>query len=113
MSRDNDARVFLGRLPDRIRESDIERFFKGYGRIRDINVKKNFAFVVSTSVHVCRLFRSHFVPSCRFFEEMLCLQSQMIFWMGCLLSIAYLWGSFGCFLKCNFYQNSFVRTCGQ
>ena len=48
MSRDNDARVFLGRLPDRIRESDIERFFKGYGRIRDINVKKNFAFVVST-----------------------------------------------------------------
>ena len=48
MSRDNDARVFLGRLPYRIRESDIERFFKGYGRIRDINVKTGFAFVVST-----------------------------------------------------------------
>ncbi|XP_028394188.1 serine-arginine protein 55-like isoform X2 [Dendronephthya gigantea] len=45
MSRDNDARVFLGRLPYRIRESDIERFFKGYGRIRDINVKTGFAFV--------------------------------------------------------------------
>ncbi len=48
MSRDNDARVFLGRLPYRIRESDIERFFKGYGRIRDVNVKTGFAFIVST-----------------------------------------------------------------
>jgi RNA recognition motif-containing protein len=52
MSRDSDARVFLGRLPYRIRESDIERFFKGYGRIRDINVKTGFAFVVSTRFYV-------------------------------------------------------------
>jgi RNA recognition motif-containing protein len=53
MSRDSDARVFLGRLPYRIRESDIERFFKGYGRIRDINVKTGFAFVVSTRFMCC------------------------------------------------------------
>ncbi|VDM81212.1 unnamed protein product [Strongylus vulgaris] len=39
------ARVYLGRLPFRARESDIERFFQGYGRITDIAMKRGFAFI--------------------------------------------------------------------
>jgi RNA recognition motif-containing protein len=58
MSRYNDSncRVFLGRLPYRIRESEIERFFKNYGRINDINVKTGFAFVVSTRLHFISIY---------------------------------------------------------
>uniref|UniRef100_A0A0K0D3H5 RRM domain-containing protein n=1 Tax=Angiostrongylus cantonensis TaxID=6313 RepID=A0A0K0D3H5_ANGCA len=39
------ARVYLGRLPFRARESDIERFFQGYGKITDIAMKRGFAFI--------------------------------------------------------------------
>ncbi|KHJ96789.1 hypothetical protein OESDEN_03245 [Oesophagostomum dentatum] len=42
---DDMARVYLGRLPFRARESDIERFFQGYGRITDIAMKRGFAFI--------------------------------------------------------------------
>ena len=68
MSRGNDGRVFLGRLPHGIRESEIERFFKNCGRIRDINVKTGFAFIVSTRLHFFSLyFLSFFVLDlCKF-----------------------------------------------
>jgi arginine/serine-rich splicing factor 4/5/6 len=39
--------VFIGRLNPAAREKDVERFFKGYGRIRDIDLKRGFGFVVS------------------------------------------------------------------
>lgn len=48
MSRDRAPRVFLGRLPRDIREKDVEKFFRGFGRIRDINLKNGFGFVVRT-----------------------------------------------------------------
>ncbi|XP_036398401.1 serine and arginine rich splicing factor 5b [Megalops cyprinoides] len=38
-------RVFIGRLSPSAREKDVERFFKGYGKIRDIDLKKGFGFV--------------------------------------------------------------------
>lgn len=41
------CRIFIGRLSPSAREKDVERFFKGYGRIRDIDLKKGFGFVVS------------------------------------------------------------------
>ena len=47
MSRDRAPRVFLGRLPRDIKEKDVERFFRGFGRIREINLKNGFGFVVS------------------------------------------------------------------
>lgn len=50
------CRVFIGRLSPHARERDVEKFFKGYGRIREINLKNGFGFVVS-----CRLFPSGFV----------------------------------------------------
>ncbi|XP_077970273.1 serine/arginine-rich splicing factor 5-like [Styela clava] len=38
-------RVYVGRLSTRAREEDVERFFEGYGRIRDINLKNGYGFV--------------------------------------------------------------------
>lgn len=38
--------MFVGRLSHRAGERDVERFFKGYGRIREINMKNGFAFIV-------------------------------------------------------------------
>jgi len=39
------SRVFIGRLPNGARESDVERFMRGYGTIRDITLKKGYGFV--------------------------------------------------------------------
>ncbi|XP_029454668.1 LOW QUALITY PROTEIN: serine/arginine-rich splicing factor 5-like [Rhinatrema bivittatum] len=39
------CRVFIGRLSPHARERDVEKFFKGYGRIREINLKNGFGFV--------------------------------------------------------------------
>lgn len=41
------SRVYIGRLSYQVRERDIERFFKGYGRIREILLKNGYGFVVS------------------------------------------------------------------
>lgn len=40
------ARIYIGRLSYDVRERDLERFFKGYGRIREILIKNGFGFVV-------------------------------------------------------------------
>ena len=49
MSRDRErgCRVFIGHLPRRADKRDIEKFFKGYGRIQDIHLKPGYAFIVS------------------------------------------------------------------
>lgn len=39
------SRVFVGRLSYRARESDVERFFRGFGKIREINLKNGYGFV--------------------------------------------------------------------
>ncbi|XP_055628134.1 serine-arginine protein 55-like [Toxorhynchites rutilus septentrionalis] len=39
------SRVYVGGLPRNTRERDLERFFKGYGRICDIMIKNGYAFV--------------------------------------------------------------------
>lgn len=41
------TRVYIGHLSYHARERDIERFFKGYGRIRDVMLKNGYGFVVS------------------------------------------------------------------
>lgn len=43
----NMSRIYIGRLSYQAREKDVERFFRGFGRIRDINLKNGFGFVVS------------------------------------------------------------------
>ncbi|KAI6195628.1 Serine-arginine protein 55, protein [Aphelenchoides besseyi] len=39
------SRVYCGHIPYECRERDVERFFKGYGRIRDILLKRGYCFV--------------------------------------------------------------------
>lgn len=39
------ARLYIGRLSYDVRERDLERFFKGYGKIREILIKNGFGFV--------------------------------------------------------------------
>jgi len=41
----SNTRVFIGRLNHRARESDVEKFFKGYGKLRDISLKNGYGFV--------------------------------------------------------------------
>ena len=40
------SRVYVGRLPNNVRERDIEKFFKGYGGIREVVLKNGYGFVV-------------------------------------------------------------------
>lgn len=40
------TRVFIGRLSHSARDRDVERFFKGYGKIMEIVLKTGFGFVV-------------------------------------------------------------------
>jgi arginine/serine-rich splicing factor 4/5/6 len=39
------TRVYVGHIPYEAQERDVERFFKGYGRIRDILLKRGYCFV--------------------------------------------------------------------
>lgn len=39
------TRVYVGGLSYRVGERDLERFFRGFGRLRDIVIKNGFAFV--------------------------------------------------------------------
>uniref|UniRef100_A0A671KLP7 RRM domain-containing protein n=1 Tax=Sinocyclocheilus anshuiensis TaxID=1608454 RepID=A0A671KLP7_9TELE len=55
------CRIFIGRLNPSAREKDVERFFKGYGKIRDIDLKRGFGFVVRFAF--CRQF-NNIVKSC-------------------------------------------------
>lgn len=38
-------RVHIGRLSYNVREKDIQRFFSGYGRLLEIDLKKGYVFV--------------------------------------------------------------------
>jgi len=38
-------RLFLGNLGNDCRESDIERLFRGYGRLRNVNIKGQYGFL--------------------------------------------------------------------
>jgi len=48
---DRMSRVYLGRLSSRAQEGDLERFFRGFGKINDIMIKNGYAFIVSLSVN--------------------------------------------------------------
>lgn len=38
-------RVYIGRLSYNVREKDIQRFFSGYGRLLEIDLKNGYGFV--------------------------------------------------------------------
>jgi len=41
------TRIYVGGIASDCRERDLDKFFKNYGRIRDILIKNGYAFVVS------------------------------------------------------------------
>ena len=41
----SNCRVFIGHLSNRATEGDVERFFEGFGRIQEINLKTGYGFV--------------------------------------------------------------------
>lgn len=51
------TRIYVGRIGYDVRERDIEKFFKGYGRIREILLKDGFAFVVSFISFIFMLYK--------------------------------------------------------
>jgi len=51
------TRVYVGRLSNSAREKDVERFFKGYGKVREIVLKEGYGFVVSFKAYVYVLVR--------------------------------------------------------
>ncbi|KAH0951827.1 hypothetical protein HN011_012168 [Eciton burchellii] len=52
------TRVFVGGLTYRVRERDLEKFFRKYGRIKEVAMKNGFAFVVSLMWFNCFFFYS-------------------------------------------------------
>ncbi|XP_071708066.1 serine/arginine-rich splicing factor RS2Z33-like [Rutidosis leptorrhynchoides] len=42
------TRLYVGHLASRTRSRDLEDIFSAYGRIRDVDMKRDFAFVVHT-----------------------------------------------------------------
>ena len=40
------TRVYFGRLPRDTRERDLERFVRGFGRVREVSIKLGYGFVV-------------------------------------------------------------------
>nr|ACO14995.1 Splicing factor, arginine/serine-rich 4 [Caligus clemensi] len=41
----NQYRLYLGNVSDETRERDVEKFFKGYGKLREIALKNGYGFV--------------------------------------------------------------------
>lgn len=46
--RDRTNQVYVGHLPFRASEKDVEHDFEQFGKIRNISIKKGFAFIVSS-----------------------------------------------------------------
>jgi hypothetical protein len=46
------SKVYVGRLASDTREKDVERFFKGYGRLRDVSMKNGYGFVVKNRFYI-------------------------------------------------------------
>lgn len=41
--------IFVAKLPTNVTRKDLEHLFDRYGNITEINIKKNFAFIVDPS----------------------------------------------------------------
>lgn len=49
------TRVYFGRLPRDTRERDLERFVRGFGRVREVSIKLGYGFVVSYEEIDCEI----------------------------------------------------------
>ena len=52
-----DYKVYLGNIPDDTRDRDVEKLFKGYGRIRNVVIKVSLQLVdIHNSMMIISLF---------------------------------------------------------
>jgi len=42
------SRLYVGKLPRDVRERDVDKVFKKYGRVKEVAMKGNYCFIVST-----------------------------------------------------------------
>ena len=56
------TRVYFGRLPRDTRERDLERFVRGFGRVREVSIKLGYGFVVSSQGGTTDLHLRHVMP---------------------------------------------------
>jgi len=68
MSEDRSCQVYIGYLPNDARMEDVEDFFKGYGKIKSVNLKPGYGFVdfedlrdAEDAVRVSEIFRIFFI----------------------------------------------------
>ena len=54
-SRDSAVKVYIGNLPPRCTERDIEDLCKQFGSVERADIVKNFAFVVGLALIYCYL----------------------------------------------------------
>lgn len=50
----NKCRIYIGRLNRRTRARDLDKEFSRYGRIRDLEIKHDYAFIVGSEAGVFR-----------------------------------------------------------
>lgn len=54
------SRVYVGGIPYETRERDLENFFRGFGRIRDVLIKNGWVFKFDNlSFAMCLVFDGH------------------------------------------------------
>ena len=90
------SRVYIGRLPYHAREKDVERFFRGYGRIREINLKNGFGFVVSIILTIPH----------QFFPHIFAAFSALLVQEGCLWAAV-----FTCKCLCIWWKLPVLKCC--
>ena len=74
----SNTRVFIGRLNHRARESDVERFFKGYGKLRDISLKNGYGFVQFDDARLIIMYLNiFFLHSCHNLWFYVCLLRKL------------------------------------
>lgn len=80
------TRVYFGKIPRDTRERDLERFVRGFGRVREISIKAGYGFVVSAEIKAIEHLQSY----CRSFElyfrfplarNLMIQETQMIVYM--------------------------------
>ena len=76
MSSSKNPQIYIGGLSRRTRESDLEKYFDRYGKIRNLSYKSRYAFIVrhlSKSKHEFRSMMTTTLPgtpSIRWTEEL-------------------------------------------
>ncbi|XBJ22251.1 hypothetical protein VPH35_000675 [Triticum aestivum] len=71
------ARLYVGRLSSRTRSRDLEYLFSKYGRIREVELKRDYAFIVcefySPQPYLCSLKLLAYLRPILFTYEVHCL----------------------------------------